>query len=262
MSLKTLENSLILLKKFSKNKSSWGVRELSKELNMSHSVVSRILKTYQKYGFLIQDSETKKYQIGLMFWQYGLLVNKEFRFLDFINPILEKIVNETGESVFITWLDGKEAVTVKKLESVQYLKFDDIEGSRRPLYVGSRGKVILAYLPYDLQKKIFSTGLHKFTENTISDSTKLKDELKTIREKGWSHSKGEYIDSVFSVSVPIFDNEQYILGSLSIAGPDGRFSQTKLKTAVKVLTEYKNEIENEINFYDSNINDIILGKIE
>src|SRR5690625_2353072 len=259
-SLKTLENSLMLLKYFTRKKPNWGVRELAKEAGLSHSVVSRILKTFQKYGFLIQDTESKKYEIGLMFWQYGLFANKNFGFFDDLTPILESIVEQTEESVFITWLNDLEAVCVKKCESEQNLKFDDIEGSKRPLYVGSRGKTIMAYLPKDQQELIIAKGLKTFTENTVSDPNKLRRELDDIKEKGWGYSKGEYIESVFSISVPILNQNEKVLGSIAIAGPQSRINSEKIKRAVHLLNQGKEKIEEHLNFFDTDLTEDLYKK--
>ena len=51
MALKTLDNSLEVLKYFSKENPSWGVRELAKEMNISHSIIYRILATLKIMAF-------------------------------------------------------------------------------------------------------------------------------------------------------------------------------------------------------------------
>ncbi|MFM1655129.1 helix-turn-helix domain-containing protein [Brevibacillus sp. B_LB10_24] len=55
-----MDSALELLKSFTRENPVWGVRELSKELGMSHSVVYRILATFEKQGFLVKDEQTKK----------------------------------------------------------------------------------------------------------------------------------------------------------------------------------------------------------
>lgn len=74
MTLKTLDNALEILKYFTKQTSAWGVRELAKKMNISHSIIYRILSTYEKHGFLIQNPETRKYELGIKFWEYGQVV--------------------------------------------------------------------------------------------------------------------------------------------------------------------------------------------
>ena len=74
MTLKTLDNSLEVLKYFNKENPTWGVRELAKEMDISHSIIYRILATFEKQGFLIQNPETKKYELGLRFLEYGQMV--------------------------------------------------------------------------------------------------------------------------------------------------------------------------------------------
>lgn len=66
--LKTLDNALDLLKHFTREKPQWGVRELAKEMNISHTVVYRMLATFERYGFVKQEPKTKKYELGFSFW--------------------------------------------------------------------------------------------------------------------------------------------------------------------------------------------------
>jgi len=90
MALKTLDNSLEVLKYFSKENPSWGVRELAKEMNISHSIIYRILATFENHGFLNQNPETKKYELGLRFLEYGQMVKEKLNLSDFVLPIMKK----------------------------------------------------------------------------------------------------------------------------------------------------------------------------
>ncbi|RYL96781.1 IclR family transcriptional regulator [Sporolactobacillus sp. THM7-7] len=249
--LKTLDNSLELLKYFTKQHPAWGVRELAKEINMSHSIVYRILSTFENHGFMIQDPVTKKYELGIRFLEYGHIVQEKMHLPDLIYPIMKRLSEKTEESVFLTWIDGFEGVTTVIAESTQRIKFAVSLGTRTPLYVGASCKAILAYLPKETQKKIIDTGLRAFTKNTILNAEELLADLDEIREKGWSYTVGEYSDSVFGLGVPLFNHEQEIIASLTIAGPEYRMPQERIPKVLRMLQEEAKSIQN--CFYQYNL---------
>ncbi|MDO7485152.1 helix-turn-helix domain-containing protein [Peribacillus frigoritolerans] len=59
MTLKTLENALDVLSYFTAETPEWGLRDLARKMEMNHTVLHRILKTYEEKGYLIQNDSTK-----------------------------------------------------------------------------------------------------------------------------------------------------------------------------------------------------------
>ncbi|MFF2175827.1 IclR family transcriptional regulator [Lysinibacillus sp. NPDC058147] len=219
MTLKTLDNSLEVLKYFSKQTPTWGVRELAKEMNISHSIIYRILSTFENHGFLIQNPETKKYELGLRFLEFGQMVKEKLNLSDFVLPIMKNLSEEIKESVFLTWLDGTDGVTVEIAESSQTIKFSVSIGTRTPLYIGASCRTIMAYLPENRQMDIMSKGMEQFTPETITDPDEMLLDLEKIRNQGWCFTTGEYSHSVFGIGVPLFNSKGEIIASLTLAGP-------------------------------------------
>ncbi|MBB2482786.1 IclR family transcriptional regulator [Bacillus sp. APMAM] len=244
MSLKTLENSLEILKYFTRDRSSWGVRELAKEIGISHSIVYRILSTFEQYGFLIQDPMSKRYKLGFRFLEYGQMVKEDMKLSQYIYPVMEALSNEVEESVFLTWLDKFDGVTVEIAESSQQIKYAVSLGTRTPLYVGASCKVIMAYLSKEQQLEIIHEGLQQFTNNTILDEEKLLSNLEEIKAKGWCYSVGEYSDAVFGLGIPLFNRQNEIIASLTIAGPEYRIEDIHLDNILKPLQDAGAKIQN------------------
>jgi DNA-binding IclR family transcriptional regulator len=237
MSLKTLENSLGILEFFTRETPAWGVRELAKASQMSHSVVHRILSTFEKRGFLMQDPQSQKYELGISFWQYGQMVQEKIHLNDLIHPVLERISKSVGESVFFTTLDGQEGVCIDIVESLQIIKYAVSIGSRTQLYAGASNKVMMAFLSDELQESIMKRGLVPVTPNTIIDEHKLREDLIAIRQKGWCYSVGEYTESVFGVAIPLFNYRNEVFSSITIAGPAYRVKEDQIQPVVELLRE-------------------------
>lgn len=243
MTLKTLDNSLQLLKYFTQNTPSWGVRELAKEAGINHSIVYRILSTFENHGFLIQDPETKKYELGLRFLEYGNIVSEKMKLSEFIYPIMKRLSDQINESIFLTWLDDYEGVTVEIAESNQKIKFAVSLGTRTPLYAGASCKLIMAYLPREKQLEIIKRGMHSFTDKTIIDEENLLKDLDKIKSQGYCYSIGEYSDSVFGLGVPLFRKKDEIIASLTISGPEYRMTEADVPKTLAILQKEAENIQ-------------------
>lgn len=246
MILKTLDNAIQVLNCFTKEKKAWGVRELARELKTSHTAINRILKTYEKNGFLTQDKESKKYYLGLKFVEFSQIIRERMSITEDILPIMEKISELTKESIFLTWKENKEGVTLAIAESEERIKFSVSIGTRTPLYVGASCKVIMAYLSKDEQINVMEDGFQRFTVNTTNDMESLLKELNEIKKQGWSYTCGEYTDQVFGLGVPLFDKNDRVVASVTIAGPQYRLNDKKKKEMLHILLEETKEIQQMI----------------
>lgn len=248
--LKTLTLALNVLKMFTREKPTWGGRELANELNLNHARIYRVLETLTTNGFLKKDPETKKYSLGFAIWELGTIMYEHLNVTDLIRPYLENLRTKTGESVFLTVLDGNEGVTLEVVEPENKVKFTVSTGSRAPLYVGASYRAMLAYADDDLiQSVLYEEPLKKYTNNTIATSEELKEELKAIRRKGWALSVSEYSKDIVAVAAPIFKNNN-VIGSITVSGPTYRMPEDKVDGLIPLLFEERDKIEKVIHDYD------------
>ncbi|MDR7316837.1 IclR family transcriptional regulator [Brevibacillus nitrificans] len=247
--LKTLDQSLKLLQLFTKDKPEWGARELAKEIGVNHANVFRMLSTFEANRYLEKDPVTKKYSLGIRLWELGLTMRESFHVSRLIHPILESMMEESGESIFLTCLDGDEGLTLDALEPDNVVKFSVSVGSRCPLFVGASYRSIMAYLPQEHIERIIQQGLKQYTKNTIADPDQLRAELAHILEVGWARSSGEYTPDVLAIACPLFHYEGHIMGSLTISGPQYRMPEESVEKYYDILMRGKEQIDKIITEY-------------
>src|SRR5699024_3310130 len=183
--LKTLDRALHILDFFTEENKSWGLRELAEKAKINHTVLYRILSTFEEHGFVNKNVETGKYELGLKFWKYNFLLQDKIKSKDLFKPYMKHLVEETNETVYLSWLEGYEAVCVDIVHSNNNIKYDVKIGMYKPLYAGASNKIILAYLDKELQKEILSKELKVYTNETVTNRDKLLLDLKTIKDNGW-----------------------------------------------------------------------------
>lgn len=247
MNLKALGNALDALSYFTLETPEWGLRELAREMDINHTVLHRILKTFEEKGFLIQNENTKQYTLGLKILELSSVIKQKMKLSEFIQPVMKELANTVKETVFLTLKDGDDGVTVEIAEYEQQLKFNVTIGTRTPLYVGASCKTIMGHLREEEQLIIMNKEMKTFTEKTITDKEKLLKELYDIKEKGWSFTEGEFSEAVFGIGTPLFNKSGEVIGSLTIAGPNYRMPEEKVAETLESLKEKTGVIQQYFN---------------
>ncbi len=211
---------------FSQERTDLGVRELARLTGLPSSTAGRLLQEMKGRGILQQNPETKTYSMGirLLNWSGVYLATLDMRAIAM--PIINELQQLSRETISLYVLDGNDRVCVERLESPQNVRIVARLGLRLPLYAGSAGKVILAFLDEERQEEILRTvPLQPFTKHTISDVKVLREELVKIRQLGYGYSHGEWIQDASGVAAPIFGPDRKVMGALTISGPSQRFNK-------------------------------------
>lgn len=226
--LQTLSRAVAVLDCFTHEQTELGVREIARQVNLSTSATGRLLASLKEMGILSQNPDTRTYSMGarVLTWagSYNAILDVRNRAL----PAIRELHESTRETISLYVLDGDERLCVERLESPQTVRIVTRVGRRLPLYAGSAGKVMLAYLTAARQEAIISgQPLEALTPKTITDPAALRRELKKVREQGCAVSYGEWISDAAGVAAPIFDQEGAVVAAISISGPAQRFTKEK-----------------------------------
>jgi DNA-binding IclR family transcriptional regulator len=232
--LKTLDGALALLTHFTVRQPTWGVRELSREAGVHHAVVQRVLATFAANGFLVQDA-SGRYSLGLRWYELGQVMRKTFSPAEVVQPALDALARESGETVFLSWLDGEAGLCTDMAAGEHQLRFSIEPGQRFALDAGAHAKVILAFQPASVRERIVARS---------AAPEELEARLAQIRADGWAYTCEEAAASVAGLAVPLRSRDsKAVIGSLGIAGPLQRLSQDALPRLLDALRTARQSIE-------------------
>ena len=211
---------------FSQERTELGVRELARLTGLPTSTAGRLLHEMMEHGILQQNPDTRTYTLGirLLNWSGVYLATLDIRAVAM--PIMTELQQLSRETISLYILDGSDRVCVERLESPQNVRIVARLGLRLPLYAGSAGKVILAFLDEEQREHILAAdALLPFTQHTITNPVVLREELAKIRKLGYAYSHGEWIQDASGVAAPIYGPDHNVTGALTISGPSQRFNQ-------------------------------------
>lgn len=241
----SLDKALKLLTFFNSDRRVIGLSELSRLSKVPKATVYRMLSTLQSHGFINKVSilgKDNQYKLGLRFLEYGKLVSEDLEIRTVALPYMEKLRDKLNEAVQLILRDNDEAMYVEKLECNQYIRLYTRTGRHAPLYGGACPRAILTFLPDEEIKRILdSVPLVKVTEGTIINKEKLLEIIEEDRIRGYTISYGELEPETTAVGAPIFDISGSVVASISVAGPDNRFTEKEIPYLIdEVLKTTKN----------------------
>jgi transcriptional regulator, iclR family, C-terminal domain protein len=100
-----------------------------------------------------------------------------------------------------------------------------------PVYKGAAGKVLVAWANKDEQKRISEK------HGGLSES-----ELSMIRHNGYAVTQDESEHGLFALAVPVFNFEEQVVASLTVAGPSMRFYDSIRQKMLFTMSQYASEI--------------------
>lgn len=211
--------------------------EIADELDIPKSSLTQLLKTLASRRYLEYDNQRKGYRIGPAISELAQRPSASASLLDIGRSVLEIVVDETGESCAINLLKGDEAeVVVGKMSMKRKLVYHMHQGDSAPLYATSGGKALLAYLPEDMIKDFIArTNFQEITHKTITEPSKLLEELQQVRETGFAYVSEEFTLGICGIARAILSPAGYPLASINVAVPSSRLTQDCKVTCEKSL---------------------------
>lgn len=226
-----------------------GATEISNRLNYGVSATYHILITLKICKIIEQDSKTKKYRLGIKLWKIGKMAREQNHLSFLIHPYLVRLRDITGETANLTILDNAEIVYIAQEESNRLIRMFTKIGARIPLYCSAAGKVLLAFQPEEKRTSIIEIlNFNKFTEKTVTDPTRLKKELRVIKDKGYAFDDEERELGVSCIAAPVFDFDGEVIAAISISGPTSRFDENSKQIFKESLLEITHDVSKQLGF--------------
>lgn len=222
------------------------VSEIAKELDLAPSTVHTHLSTLREERLVAKEGDL--YHLGLEFLRLGNRAKYRKDSYERAEAYVRRLSEETGcRSTFLVEEHGLGVFLYNHTGEHEPWSHASA-GQREYLHVLAAGKVILAHLPASELEVILEThGLPARTTNSITDPDALREDLATIRDRGFGVNDEENISGVRAVGVPAFDPDGRVIGGFSVSGAANRLTgewfQDTLPTATRgIVNEFELEL--------------------
>ncbi len=216
--------------------------ELAERLGVGHSTMHRLTMTLMKEGFLARDIKSKKFRLGASILATEKTILSYYDICEMSLPVLDKLVQSTGETSHLSIFKNFKVVYLQKIESPNYTHLLSHEGKQNPVHATSTGQVLLAYQDTTEIEKVIAKGLHSFTSQTLTDPQQLRNLLKMVRCQGYAYSKDELHLGYSSIAAPIISPSGKVTYAVSVAGPSSRITSSRVQELSKAVKEAADQL--------------------
>ena len=230
--IQSIERAFAILESFQRcGGGEQSVKEISEMLGLNKSTTFGLINTLTNLGYLQQNENNQKYVLGLKLLSFSNTIKVQNSIIRTVHPYLEQITRKYGETAHCAVERNYSVIYVDKVESSGSVSINTQIGTQNFMHCTGMGKCILAYMPPEYQEHIFSGPLKTKTYNTITNSEQLREEVRKIREQGYSIDNEESEIGLTCVAVPVLSSPDKVACSISISGMTPRV-QIALKSGL------------------------------
>jgi DNA-binding IclR family transcriptional regulator len=187
-----------------------GAADLARACDMNRTVAHRLLNTLTQRNYIRR--ERSGYVLGSAAIKLGN--SAELDIASLAKPLMDKLAEQTSETVVLHCIDKDEAVVVEQSIGAKHLvRVQHTPGSRHPLNIGASGWSILAFQ----DKRIINRALKR-----VPDEDAARERIAKIQLDGYAISHDELQQGVHGIAAPLLDAHGACSASIAILVPSGR----------------------------------------
>jgi len=240
--LNTIGKAISIIEAIRSANHSLSIKEIAGAVGLNKSSLHHHIKTLTEFGYLQQDGESRKYDIGLNLVRVGQSyiqrVDVRLRGHNYLEQ-LSKLLSNTEhmlKTVHLLILDHDEAVYVDKVDVKPQpgsLMYSSYIGLRTDVYSTAAGKVLIASLEREaLNRILLNIELRPITAHTITQKSELKEELQLVKERGYALDLQEHSVGLQCIAVPVLDLHSQCIAAISVSCPVSSISTAALEAEV------------------------------
>lgn len=244
--VKSLQKALEVLNCFI-NKPLLGVTEISETLDLYKSNVHNILTTFSALGYLEQDEETEKYKLGIRIFELSRALGDRFGITKVAAPYMQELANLTNDNVYLAVPHEGEVLYLEAMYPANATHLmRSLLGDRADMYCTGLGKAMLANMGEEMMDSYLKRELAPYTEQTITDPKRLREELMQTRTRGYAVDNMEHEFGIKCVALPIFNQERRLTAAMSVSGSSLKFTEERIVEVAELIKKYVSKIERRL----------------
>jgi len=211
--IETARRVLELLLAFSREHHTRTTKELAEATGIPLPTTYRYVSFLRGMGLLV-ERPGGGYSLSARIVGLAQAADAAETLVDVAHPVMQRLSDETGESVILVRLIGGSAVCVHRIESQQHLRISFEPGQPLPAQRGASAKLLLASLPAaDLRRRLDEIGA-----DDPSHAKQLAADVALAGERRWATSSQEIDAGIWAAAAAVLEGDR-IVASLSVPSP-------------------------------------------
>ena len=250
---------LDILELLAVNSEGFTLSEIAENIHAAKGTLFPVLRTLCHRKFILQDSMTGKYRIGISAFCVGESYTNNRTVIQFFREEMTLIVEEVGEICQLGILDKGDVLYIAKVDNQEAIRLISHVGKRIPAYCTALGKALLSDCTIEEIKKLYPYGLKALTERTITSFVRLEKELHEIRNTQIATENEECSNYLTCIATPLHVDKKTV-AALSVSTPSFRMNSKKAEVIKNVLLYEKKKIESYLSSEHFNSDEFIFDE--
>ncbi len=213
-----LAKGLLAIETFTAERPRQSIAEVSAASGLDRATARRCLLTLSHLGYA--DYDGKYFTLTPRILRLGTACLATMPLPQLVQPLLDRLSDQLGESSSVSILDGDEIVYVARAAQRKVMSIALMPGSRLPAFCTSMGRVMLAGLPDGQSRQQLETASRQArTRYTKTDIDALMAELALVREQGYALIDQEVEIGLRSIAVPLLNARKQVVAAINIGIP-------------------------------------------
>lgn len=190
------------------------VAEVAQATALDRATARRCLLTLWSEGYAEYDG--KFFRLTPRALRLGMAALSSQPLSHLVQPWLDQITDQIGESCSVSVLDGTDVVYLARAAQRRVMSIGLMPGSRLPAHCTSMGRVLLASLPEDEAWRILeASDLSPRTPYSATDPKDIMARLVEVREQGFAVIDQEVEIGLLAVALPVFSSAGEVIAALN-----------------------------------------------
>jgi DNA-binding IclR family transcriptional regulator len=246
--VQSVARAIGILEALADSRADLGVTELGIRLGVHKATASRLLGTLADHALVERNPATDKYRLGFGLVRLSAVVNAGLDLGRQARPVLERLAEDTNETVNVAILDTDRVVNIDQITAPHLVVNVNWVGKSTPLHCSSNGKVLLAFLPERERVRLLRGRLERLTPNTIVDPDVLEAQLVEATIRGFAYTVEELEVGLNAVAAPIRDRRGAVVAAVSVSGPAYRLPRSRIDEFGQRARRAGEEISRRLGF--------------
>ena len=223
--VKSADRTMELLEFVAKSPHAPTFADMAKGLDIPNSSLFHLLHSLSNRGYLEQVKARGGYRLGPAVAELARHMFNPDDVVAVARPLVGELSNALNETSGFYEVRGDHAELMVASPALHPLRIDVSRGRMVPLYAASNGRVILAQFSDDqLAAYLARTSFEAFTSDTLRTPDELRQEIESIRETGFSETRGQFAMGIMSIAMAVRWGGE-VVGSIGVMLPIARHTE-------------------------------------
>lgn len=216
--IQSIQRAVRILDCFTPTTPSLPLSAISEKTGLNINTTRGIVNTLLENQLLLRDRETGYYKLGYYFVTKAAMIHQDIdRYIELFKPLVDAIAEKYHFSASLQMVYQNQIFSVycayptKQAYYIVMSEYTDL-----PLHATSSGKLLLLdQITHGREKVLQNLDFKAYTPRSLRSRDALQQQLRTIQKNGYATEIEEFVNDVGSLAVPLYDENDRLLLTLS-----------------------------------------------